>query len=269
MYGDVRRLLRLDGDKRPEALTPAPFCWGFVVWGWGQSGGAGVVWAWVVGGKGRRRRFGHQTPWLRRCGSGRGGFGGVYWGLSTGRAGGSAALCWGHASRHSSSKHNRACAGEEGHVEIPWAMCYYGHNTTEHPGERGERRCGGGAVRRCGAGVQVGEQPGGRQASGRTGERTAGRRQAGAGGRAVCGGQAGGGRSDRRPAGRPSGRASGRAGGPSGRRGGQASAQAGERAGMRAGKRAGEGGTSERAAGGQEGTAGQAGRQHAEVSVLG
>ena len=34
-------------------------------------------------------------------------FGGVYWGLSAGRAGGSAALCWGHASRHSSSKHKQ------------------------------------------------------------------------------------------------------------------------------------------------------------------
>jgi hypothetical protein len=115
-------------------------------------------------------------------------FGGVYWGLSTGQAGGSAALCWGHASRHSSSKHNRACAGEEGHVEIPWAMCYYGHNTTEHPGERGERRCGGGAVR---AGRWRGGKEAGRHA-------------------------------------RPDGRA-----------------------------------------GGQEGTAGQAGRQHAEGSVLG
>ena len=140
-------------------------------------------------------------------------------GVSIGRAGGSVALCWGHAT--AAAVANRACAGEEG-------RCVLTATThTDHPGVR-MRRCGGGAVWRCRAGMGAGEvrvcgatedagshvwhrrwhvahrQRAGRQAGGRASRRAAGKRAGGrasgrqAGGRAGGDGRSGGPRGGRR-----------------------------------------------------------------------
>jgi hypothetical protein len=193
-------------------------------------------------------------------------FGGVYWGLSAGRAGGSAALCWGHASRHSSSKHKPRMRRGGG------TRCNFMGDVLLWPQHhRAPRRTRRTAVRRWrGAAVRGGSASGraaGRAAGEWTDRRADGRKATGGGGRPGGLRRAGGGRSVGRAAGRPAERASERAGGRAKRAEGRAGERTGGRARGHAGRQEGGRGRDERAGGGRAGRHRRASRQTTRRSV--
>jgi hypothetical protein len=186
------------------------------------------------GGKGRRRRSG-QTPWLRRCGSGRGRW---VWCLvgSTGGypPGGRGAL----RPFVGVTRHATAAASTTAHAQgRRGTLKFHGRcviMATTPPSTPANAANGGAAVARCGgAGREckwASSRAGGRRVDGQASGRQEGDRRGRAAGRSAAGrwGAVG------RTGGRPAGRAGARAGGRSGQAGGGVGRRAHRRASARA-----------------------------------